>query len=629
VRLNIVNIFLIIYNMKYVNLSSSIDIGFWHVLGRKKLDEFKLDNSPKPIRGYYTVSTHTDISNRFYIVPDSLQNRELFGNMKVQVEGSLVLCNTIEEFKNLDKNEVLLREANQFSLGNPNRFVMVVYADLKNFQFYYWCGFPLINFTGGSGEGKKVNDVFREDELKEALCEKAGRDNLQGFFSVKEENARYQIGEVDYDSEIIGFIDPSSLMNTPSCVIRNLLCQIAQKRKGKIQLLAVRDFITTNISTTSLSKSCVFELELPEDVKETCVGWEKNEKGKLGPKRIDVRPLMDPLSLSQSSVDLNLKLMKWRMVPDLNLDSIMNCKCLLLGAGTLGCQIARNLLAWGVKHFTFVDGGKVSYSNPVRQSLLTFEDAKRARSKAEAAAENLSLIHPQIYSKGIHMTFPNAGHKLINEEESKHSFEVLESLIQSHDVTFLLTDTRESRWLPTLISAALDKPAFSVALGFDSYVVIRHGGHPSKPNRLGCYFCNDVVAPRNSTIDRTLDQQCTVTRPGLSYISSAACVELLVSMLQNSSGINAAADESGCLGEIPHQIRGSFGDFNMLKLTGIAFSKCAGCGEKVVEGYEKSGWEFLKQAIENPEWLESYVGLEDMIGSDEEGILEVDSFDSI
>jgi ubiquitin-like modifier-activating enzyme ATG7 len=133
--------------MKYVNLSSSIDIGFWHVLGRKKLDEFKLDNSPKPIRGYYTVSTHTDISNRFYIVPDSLQNRELFGNMKVQVEGSLVLCNTIEEFKNLDKNEVLLREANQFSLGNPNRFVMVVYADLKNFQFYYWCGFPLINFT--------------------------------------------------------------------------------------------------------------------------------------------------------------------------------------------------------------------------------------------------------------------------------------------------------------------------------------------------------------------------------------------------------------------------------------------------------------------------------------------------
>jgi ubiquitin-like modifier-activating enzyme ATG7 len=75
---------------------------------------------------------------------------------------------------------------------------------------------------------------------------------------------------------------------------------------------------------------------------------------------------MDEKQINASAVDLNVKLMKWRMRPELMVDKIQNTKCLLFGAGTLGCQIARNLLAWGIRNITFIDYGNVSHSNPVR-----------------------------------------------------------------------------------------------------------------------------------------------------------------------------------------------------------------------------------------------------------------------
>lgn len=48
--------------------------------------------------------------------------------------------------------------------------------------------------------------------------------------------------------------------------------------------------------------------------------------------------------LAEQAVDLNLKLMRWRIMPALDLEKIARTQCLLLGAGTLGCYVARGLL---------------------------------------------------------------------------------------------------------------------------------------------------------------------------------------------------------------------------------------------------------------------------------------------
>ena len=68
----------------------------------------------------------------------------------------------------------------------------------------------------------------------------------------------------------------------------------------------------------------------------------------------DLAPMMDPTRLAAQAVDLNLKLMRWRILPSLELDKISSTRCLLLGAGTLGCYVARALMVYALYSFLSV-----------------------------------------------------------------------------------------------------------------------------------------------------------------------------------------------------------------------------------------------------------------------------------
>lgn len=92
-------------------------------------------------------------------------------------------------------------------------------------------------------------------------------------------------------------------------------------------------------------------------------------------------------------------------------------------AGTLGCAVARVLLGWGVRALTFLDSGRVAFSNPVRQSLYEFADClDGGKPKAAAAAAALHRIFPDVRAAGVQLCIPMPGHPLSEAEVVKVNF---------------------------------------------------------------------------------------------------------------------------------------------------------------------------------------------------------------
>ncbi|KAI5283260.1 Autophagy protein 7 [Ascosphaera aggregata] len=284
-------------------------------------------------------------------------------------------------------------------------------------------------------------------------------------------------------------------------------------------------------------------------------------------------------------------------------------------------------MGWGVRQVTFVDNATVSFSNPVRQPLYTFKDCLEGGArKAERAAQALKEIHPGVTAAGYSFSIPMLGHPITDVEKSKRDYETLKKLLDEHDALFILMDTRESRWLPTIMGKALGKIVMNAALGFDTFVVMRHGAESKEGTNteLGCYFCNDVVAPGDSVRNQTLDQQCTVTRPGIAAMASAMLGELFVSIVQHPQCQSAPAsttldskpgEDDGFehpLGLVPHQIRGFLSNFSNLMVTGKAYNCCSACSPRILSAYRKYGWAFVEKALNERDFVEELSGLKEV-----------------
>lgn len=149
--------------------------------------------------------------------------------------------------------------------------------------------------------------------------------------------------------QYIGFYDPSGLPTNPGWPLRNLLAYLTALYPNitTLRVLCWRDAEVPSGNVPWKSRFGTVSLSSPIDKSSTrpsAVGWEKNVQGKLGARLADLAPMMDPSRLADQAVDLNLKLMRWRILPELDLDKVSSTRCLLLGAGTLGCYVARVLM---------------------------------------------------------------------------------------------------------------------------------------------------------------------------------------------------------------------------------------------------------------------------------------------
>lgn len=289
---------------------------FWKTLASKKLNEFRKGRVDLKLKAFYAPNPHK--TAQLFFSTESFEAQvncvaELGSNFQ-ELEGKLILCDTIEEFKSLDRPTEALKIAENNStcqdLTEIVHFVIFAFADVKKFKFYHQIVYPV--------------QLFTQEQITWSELEVFTNNNLNGAF--------------DISDDCVTFIDNSIVKSVPGWPLRSVLVNLSQKQTGKeFKVLCKRS-----------QGDLAFKAKLPARNKLSgLTGWERStsDPTKIAPVRVtDISSLIDPIQLAKQAGELNLKLMKWRLVPDLDLEIIAKTSCLLIGSGTLGCNILRILL---------------------------------------------------------------------------------------------------------------------------------------------------------------------------------------------------------------------------------------------------------------------------------------------
>ena len=165
--------------VQFAPFQSLVEPAFWHALTDLKIDVLRLSDDAVPLTATYTTGrsitdreTGKDIAlastlsvggDAFSKTPQSVfpiircsliltpsLSFDRVPQSAIAATGSFKNFNTIEDFKNADKSALFNALADEIwtsitvdkSTALLNRFLLITFADLKKYKYFYWFAFP-------------------------------------------------------------------------------------------------------------------------------------------------------------------------------------------------------------------------------------------------------------------------------------------------------------------------------------------------------------------------------------------------------------------------------------------------------------------------------------------------------
>ena len=136
--------------LRFVPFSSAPKVAFWQAVAERKLRDWRLDDAPRPARGFYWAGGGARV------VLDAASLRDGAAPPgATALAGRVTVVNTLEAFRRVDKAALLRRAGDALAaavddgaaLADPARlapFEVVAFADLKRHAYVYWFAFPAL-----------------------------------------------------------------------------------------------------------------------------------------------------------------------------------------------------------------------------------------------------------------------------------------------------------------------------------------------------------------------------------------------------------------------------------------------------------------------------------------------------